>query len=39
LGLKIRIKGSGFAVNQSPKEGTILKKGETVEVEFRPKEN
>ncbi|MFV9567829.1 stage V sporulation protein D [Thermoanaerobacter mathranii] len=39
LGLKIKIKGSGFAVNQNPKEGAILKKGETVEVEFRPKEN
>lgn len=39
LGLKIKIKGSGFAVNQTPKEGTILKKGEIVEVEFRPKEN
>lgn len=39
LGLKIKIKGTGFAVDQSPKEGTLVKKGEVVEVEFRPKEN
>jgi stage V sporulation protein D (sporulation-specific penicillin-binding protein) len=39
LGLRIKIKGTGFAVDQSPKEGTLVKKGEVVEVEFRPKEN
>lgn len=39
LGLRIKIKGTGFAVDQSPKEGTLVKRGEVVEVEFRPKEN
>lgn len=39
LGLMIKIKGTGFAMDQSPKEGTLVKKGEVVEVEFRPKEN
>ncbi|AIS52713.1 stage V sporulation protein D [Thermoanaerobacter kivui] len=39
LGLKIKIKGNGFAVRQVPLEGTVVKKGETIEVEFRPKEN
>ncbi|MGB9780009.1 stage V sporulation protein D [Caldanaerobacter sp.] len=39
LGLKIKIKGTGFAVNQKPEKGTLVKKGEVVEVEFRPREN
>jgi stage V sporulation protein D (sporulation-specific penicillin-binding protein) len=39
LGLKIKIKGTGFAVSQKPEKGTLVKKGEIVEVEFRPREN
>lgn len=34
-GLKIRIDGSGLAQSQSPKAGTVLPKGATVEVHFR----
>ena len=34
-GLKIRIDGSGIAYNQSPKAGTKLPKGATVEVNFK----
>lgn len=39
LGLKIKINGAGNAHNQNPQKGTIVEKGTTVEVDFRPKEN
>ena len=37
LGLKIKVKGSGFATSQNPKAGTKLKRHSTVTVTFKQK--